>query len=87
MGRSSRPDTGEPFCTYCGYSPSGEWRERPHRVCTSCNLGVVLVSASEALPRPTDLFLIVDGSLTVKAVSRHAETVLLVQEHHCVELP
>jgi hypothetical protein len=43
-------------------------------------LGVVLRAPAEAIPRHDDPFVIVDHDLVVQAVSRQAETVLLVDE-------
>jgi hypothetical protein len=43
-------------------------------------LGFVLCAPAEAIPRHDDPFVIVDENLVVQAVSRHAETVLLVDE-------
>jgi hypothetical protein len=43
-------------------------------------LGVVLRAPAGAIPRHDDPFVVLDERLVVQAVSRHAETVLLVDE-------
>jgi hypothetical protein len=80
MPHDSRADLGQAFCSYCGHPPTGRWRDRDHRVCMRCHLGVVLLAPPGAEPRSDDPFLIVDGKLAVQAVSRHAERVLSVDE-------
>jgi hypothetical protein len=70
------------FCSYCGRPPKGKWAGREHRVCRTCELGIVLRSDADLLSlglswRP---FLIVDRELTVQAVSRLGEEALNVDE-------
>jgi hypothetical protein len=80
MGTWPLTELSELFCSYCAYPPRGKWRDREHRVCRRCQLGVILRAPAEAIPRHDDPFVIVDANLVVQAVSRHAETVLLVDE-------
>jgi hypothetical protein len=70
----------EPFCTYCGRPPRGAWREPPLRVCSHCKLGMVLRTFPDAAPGSSEPFVIVDEQVMVQAISRHAETVLMVDE-------
>jgi PAS domain-containing protein len=53
-------------------------------VCRRCGLGLLLEAAPDAAPSPDDPFLIVDDSLAVCAVSRHAERLLGVAETEAV---
>ena len=87
MPHASRADLSHAFCSYCGYPPMGPWRARAHRVCMRCQLGVVLRAPAGAEPRYDAPFLIVDGQLAVRAVSRHAEVVLSVDEPAGVGIP
>jgi PAS domain-containing protein len=73
------------FCGHCGRSPEGE--ELPagsSRVCTKCGMGLLLQAPIETAPTPTDPFLVIDGSLTICAVSRQAERLLGVAETEAV---
>jgi PAS domain-containing protein len=54
------------------------------RVCPTCGMGVLLQAPAEVAPAPSDPFLIVDGSLTVCAVSRQAERLLGISETEAV---
>ena len=79
------PAFSETFCSYCGYPPRGRWRERPHRVCRRCKLGVMLHTPAPDVPGHDDPFVILDERLTVQGVSRGAEAVLSVDEASCVD--
>lgn len=65
------------FCGYCGHRPSPE---EDHRICTSCDLGMVLSAAATVAPRHDQPSLIVDQTLGICAVSRAAEALLGVDE-------
>lgn len=77
----------ELFCSYCGCPPRGGRRERYQRVCSHCKLGMVLRTLPGAAPGLHDPFVIVDERLTVQAISRQAETVLMVDEPAGVGVP
>ena len=63
------------FCGHCGRSPDGVARKAdvPSRVCPSCGMGLLLQAPAEFAPSQSDPFLVVDGSLTICALSRVAE--------------
>ena len=50
------------------------------RVCTRCGLGLLVSASPDAAPTPHDPFLLVDGQLSICAVSRQAEELLLTSE-------
>ena len=60
------------FCGHCGRSPEGVARKAdvPSRVCPSCGMGLLLQAPAEFAPAQSDPFLVVDGSLTICALSR-----------------
>lgn len=66
------------FCGHCGREPNEE--DSSARVCSTCGMGVLLQAPAESAPGPSDPFLVVDGSLTVCALSRAAEKLLGVAE-------
>lgn len=68
------------FCGYCG-SPA---HDEAVRVCSTCELGVVLHADATLAPEPQDAFLVVDGALCVCAVSEGAERLLAVAEPDAV---
>jgi PAS domain-containing protein len=76
------------FCGHCGRAPDGEpstkKAEPGSRVCSSCGMGLVLHAPAEFAPSPSDPFLVVDGSLTICALSRVAEELLGVTETEAV---
>jgi PAS domain-containing protein len=71
------------FCGHCGRSPENE-SEAESRVCSKCGLGLMLQAPADAAPGPSDPFLVVDGALTICAVSRVAERLLKVSETDAV---
>lgn len=76
------------FCGHCGESPGPDVVPPPYaRVCTSCELGLLLETRADALPAPGDAFLVVDGTLSVCAVSGQAERLLGATETDAVERP
>jgi hypothetical protein len=54
------------------------------RVCALCGLGVVIRAGALEAPQPGDPFVIVDGSLSLCALSREAEKLLAVEEPDAV---
>src|SRR5437764_11238862 len=74
------------FCGHCGRSPDGVARKAdvPSRVCPSCGMGLLLQAPAEFAPSQSDPFLVVDGSLTICALSRTAEELLGVSETEAV---
>ena len=66
------------FCGHCG-APSPDTGP-VSRVCPECESGLLLGTHPDALPGPDDAFLVIDSSLTVQAVSRHAEAALGIRE-------
>jgi hypothetical protein len=84
---ASRANLSEPFCGYCGYPPMGRWRSLAHRVCTRCEMGMVLCAPSGLEPRFHEPFVIVDQYLRLAAVSRQAEDMLRVDERAAVDVP
>jgi hypothetical protein len=72
------------FCGHCGRAPSDSLGEPPARVCRRCGMGLVLSAPADSAPAAADPFLVVDGSLTVCAMSRHAERLLDIAETDAV---
>jgi hypothetical protein len=54
------------------------------RVCARCGLGLLVAAPAGAVPSPDDPFLLVDGTLSVCAVSCLAEGVLRVPETEAI---
>lgn len=71
------------FCGHCGKAPTGDAKEQP-RVCQKCGLGLLIDAPRDVAPKASDPFVIVDGSLTICAVSREAERLLGVMETDAV---
>ncbi len=71
------------FCGHCGEPPAAE--DVASRVCERCGLGLLLQADADAAPGHGEAFLVVDSSLTVCAVSQHAEHVLGVLEPDAVD--
>ena len=77
------PETVETvaFCGHCGTRP--RWTAvamAPSRVCESCGLGLLLEADSESAPREGDAFMVLDGALSICAVSSAAEKLLATRE-------
>jgi PAS domain-containing protein len=68
------------FCGHCGRSPEAESTAQASRVCSKCGMGLLLQAPADIAPTPKDPFLVVDGSLTICALSRQAEKLLGVSE-------
>ncbi len=75
------PEPTIAFCSSCGVQPEGEIDSR---VCSSCGLGLILHAAADAVPTPGAAFVVLDGSLSVCAVSQEAETLLCTRETDAV---
>jgi PAS domain-containing protein len=73
------------FCGHCGREPEEDRElESRSRVCERCGMGLLLRASADAAPAPADPFLVIDGSLTVCAMSRQAEKLLGVTETEAV---
>src|ERR1700730_2482157 len=76
------------FCGRCAApSPGGEPPVPTARVCPSCGMGVLLETRLDAVPTPSDPFLVVDSKLLVQAMSGPAERLLSVREENAVDRP
>jgi PAS domain-containing protein len=76
------------FCGHCAApSPTGAPPAPTARVCTSCGLGLLLEAREDAVPSGKDAFLVVDGSLSVQAMSREAQSLLGVTEEAAIDRP
>jgi PAS domain-containing protein len=67
------------FCGHCGHGPD-PLEEMQGRVCGRCGLGLMLCARRDTAPTPKDPFLVVDGTLTICALSQAAEDLLGVEE-------
>jgi hypothetical protein len=70
------------FCSHCGIRPA--FADITSRVCGSCGLGLILQSQADVAPTAGAPFLVVDGSLSVCAVSAAAENLLATCETEAV---
>jgi hypothetical protein len=81
--QTERPESA--FCGHCGQPPvEAPVGGKPSRVCNCCHLGLILNTDAELAPRPSDPFLVIDGSLTICALSQHAERLLDVSETQAI---
>jgi hypothetical protein len=71
------------FCGHCGQAPPTPMAARS-RVCALCGLGVVISTGQTLAPEPGTAFLIVDGTLSLCALSARAERLLGVDEPDAV---
>jgi hypothetical protein len=83
-GYADRPRPDVQFCSHCGRPPVASDIQRASRVCARCELGLMVCAPPDAAPTPEDPFLLVDGQLSVCAVSRRAEELLLTSETEVV---
>jgi hypothetical protein len=83
-GRADEPRPDVRFCGHCGRPPVESDIVVASRVCTRCELGLLVSAPPEAAPRPEDPFLLVDGQLSVCGVSRRAEQLLQTTETEVV---
>ena len=73
------------FCSHCGERPPAAAAPMPRsRVCRACGFGLLLESAETVAPAPGEPFLVLDGSLSVCAVSAAAEELLATRETDAV---
>jgi hypothetical protein len=73
----------EIFCGHCGRRPEDE-AATASRVCPSCGMGLLLQAPGDVAPKTSDPFLVVDGSLNICALSKHAEKTLGISETEAV---
>lgn len=74
------------FCSHCARTPeSGVLPEVGSRVCTSCNLGLLLEAPEALAPKVKDAFVVVDRSLAVHALSKRAEKLLGMRELDAID--
>jgi len=80
--------SGEPsktFCGHCGRSPEDhDGPQAGARVCSKCGMGLMLQAPAKIAPKTTDPFMVIDGSLTICALSREAEKLLAISETDAV---
>jgi len=72
------------FCGHCGRTPDPGSDVPASRVCAKCGMGLLLQAPANTAPGPRDPFIIVDGALTICALSRQAEKLLSVSETEVV---
>jgi PAS domain-containing protein len=73
------------FCGYCGAAPpASAITGLAPAICPTCELGVLLSASPLVAPAAGDPALVIDGALSVCAVSRAAEELLGVEEPHVV---
>jgi hypothetical protein len=78
------------FCGYCGHRPDVEdegGRESQSRVCTECELGLLLTADEALSPASADAFLVVDAGLSIRALSQAAEKLFAITETDVVDQP
>jgi hypothetical protein len=76
------------FCGHCASPAPGGAPPSPNaRVCSSCGLGLLLEAREDAVPKPSDAFLVVDSRLLVQAMSREAQSLLGVTEELGIDKP
>jgi hypothetical protein len=86
------PTEPEPLVSFCSHCADRVPTPAvAARVCPKCGLGVMLEADAELAPREAAAFLVLDGAMSVCAVSRAAETLLGTSEtdavnHHLSEL-
>lgn len=74
------------FCGHCGTryddppAPSA-------RVCAACGLGVLLETRQDVAPGPGEAFVVIDGALSIHAVSQGAERLLSTSEEMALGRP
>ena len=74
------------FCSHCAKTPPGGLApEVGSRVCTSCNLGLLLEAPEALAPKGRDAFVVVDRTLAVQALSKRAEKLLGLREVDAID--
>jgi hypothetical protein len=86
MLRAIEPDAPrrKTFCGYCGHRPEPEPESR---VCSKCELGLLLTADEALAPADDAAFLVVDAGLTVRALSKGAEQLFAIAETDAVDQP
>src|SRR5215207_2302187 len=72
------------FCGHCAMPPAVSVEAAGSRVCGHCGLGLVLQASADIAPRADEPFLVIDHTLSVCAVSAHAEELLGIDETKAV---
>ena len=90
--RAIEPDAPrrQTFCGYCGHRPENQGEgagESQSRVCTECELGLLLTTDEALSPARKDAFLVVDAGLSIRALSTAAETLFAIVETDVVDQP
>ena len=68
-GYADRPEPDVLFCAHCGsHAPDGATPLT--RVCGDCGLGLLVGAAPSLAPQPGEAFLLVDGQLAIREMSR-----------------
>jgi len=82
------PQTSAPvaFCSHCGRAPRPA-RHQSSRVCTHCELGLILRADAELAPRPDEPFVVCDEGRLICALSEAAERVLAISEPAVIHRP
>jgi hypothetical protein len=80
--RQSAPSVS--FCSHCGARPAADPRGPAARVCGACELGLMLQCSADNAPAPDGAFIVLDGTLSVCAVSAAAERLLAAHETESV---
>lgn len=76
------------FCGHCAATaPAGTPPAPSSRVCMSCGLGLLLETHRSAIPGEDEAFLVIDGALSIQAMSRRAQLLLSVCEEEAVNRP
>jgi len=83
-GHADRPEPEVLFCGHCGRPPEVTDIPPSSRVCARCGLGLLVAAPAGVAPSPDAPFLLVDGTLSVCAVSRVAEGVLRMPETQAI---
>jgi hypothetical protein len=84
-GYADRPEPDVLFCAHCGsHAPDGATPLT--RVCGDCGLGLLVGAAPSLAPQPGEAFLLVDGQLAIREMSREAQPLLGVTESEALNL-
>ena len=84
VGKEGPKEPLKIFCGHCGRGPEPGSAVPASRVCSKCGMGLLLQAPAETAPTPKDPFIVVDGALTICALSRQAEKLLGVSETEAV---
>jgi hypothetical protein len=80
--RDRQPDVH--FCGHCGHAAVVDIAQPSSRVCSRCELGLLIGAPPDLAPAPGDPFLLVDSTLSVCGISGLAEELLGVVETEAV---